>query len=196
MVGFLATSCIPKPQLCHRKARLFSEQTAVLTPRSIIFVTVASVLWIRTWIWNGYSARTLLVISWFCSTPVLHFGSVTCHPPAIYTVIEEARMKTPVLDKLLAVSRCIKKASQLLNINKALRLVMHISYVTSSCFVSIDPCFALAVVTDDCHANCHFVIHVTKHCERSVTTWSIRIDDIRTTCGLWIASFDLSASLC
>ena len=196
MVALLAFSCIPKPQLCHRKVRLLSEQTAVLTPRLIIYVAVAFTARICTWIWNGYPARALSVISWFCSTPILHFGSVTCHPPAKSAVFKEARTIAPVLDKLLAVSRCIKKASQVLNINKALRLVMHISYVASARIVAIDPCFVLAVVTDDCHANCHFVSHVTKHRKRSVTTWSIRIDDVRTTSGLWTASFDLSASLC
>ena len=100
---------------------------------------------------------------------------------------------TFVLDKLLTISRDVQKTKKLCTACQACYCVMNITYIASWTFISINQSPGFTVVTDNRHANSVLVSHVTMNSERFVTSFSIRVYNIRAACGLWTVQFYFTA---
>ena len=94
---------------------------------------------------------------------------------------------TFVLDKLLTVGGYGREGSQLQEICSS---VVNITLVTAGTLTSLHRRSVFTVVTDDRHANTVFVSHVTVNGERCQASFSIRIDDVRSTWSVRIAQFN------
>ena len=100
---------------------------------------------------------------------------------------------TFVLDKLLTISRDVQKTKKLCTACQACYCVMNITYIASWTFISINQSPGFTVVTDNRHANSVLVSHVTMNSERFVTSFPIRVYNIRAACGLWTVQFYFTA---
>ena len=105
VIAFLVEAFgISKSQLDDWEMRLFPDKTAVLSPHLVVFVTVAAIAGICAL--PSYSTCALVRICGSCSTPILHFYTISWHPPAERISIEQKTgVKTFVFDKLLTVGR-------------------------------------------------------------------------------------------
>ena len=92
---------------------------------------------------------------------------------------------------LLTVGRYGSQVSQLEEICPS---VVNITLVASCRFTSLHQCPVFAVVTDDCHANVVLVSHVTINYERCHASFSIRVDDVRSTWSVGIAQLNLATA--
>ena len=103
VVPFLASmASISKPELFNWKLCLVSEETAVFTPDTVIFITVTTTLGLYTRV--VYPACALATTNW-CSTPIGHLCWSTWHPPSKWflLIFEQTRVTALILDKLFAV---------------------------------------------------------------------------------------------
>ena len=73
--------------------------------------------------------------------------------------------------------------------------VCDITKITATVIKAIYQRSVFSVVTDDCHAKFDLVSHITENSERCDASFSIRIDDVRTTWSCRIAEFDITAGL-
>ena len=116
-------SCIPKPELFNWKICLVSQETAVFTPYTVIFITVTAKTGACTWV--GHPACALTT-AWWRSTPVRHLCGITGHPPSTFPA-EYHWIITLVLNKLLTLWRDSGKTCQL---RQTRSCVMNVTRVT------------------------------------------------------------------
>ena len=100
---------------------------------------------------------------------------------------------TFVLDKLLTMCRDVQKTKQLSIACQAASCVMNITYIASLTFIASDQGPLFTVMTNNCHTNSVLVCHVTMNSEWFVASFSIGVDNIRSTCSLWTVQFYFTA---
>ena len=135
VVTLIAAISIPKPELFDRKLCLVSQQTAVFTPYTIIFITVTTIPGVCAWV--GHPACSLT--SDRCSIPVRHLNRITWYPPSVRTnaiiSIKQNRVITLIFNKLFTVWRDSGETRQL---RQTCSCVMNVTWVITFTAISID----------------------------------------------------------
>ena len=186
MITFFVNANIRKPELYYGKLCLVSKEATVFAPYLVIWITVASITGVCTWV--GHPACALTTAR-CCSAPVPHLSRITWHPPGNWTLKLQTRVITLVLDKLLTVWGDSGETSQL---RKTRSCVMNVTKT----LLWIHKCPALTVVTDDCHANSLLILHVAINRKRCRTTLAIRINDVISASTANVFSYLRTGSSC
>lgn len=159
-------SYVSKSKLCDGESWFISKEATVLTPLSIIIVTITFYLALFTWVIHAACAA---VFARQCSAPVGHLTWVTGYPPSkrifpiIFAIKPQPGVKAFILNKLFTVWGDLGETRQLRQICSH---VMNVTWVAPRIFAAIHKFSVLAIVTDDCHANAVLVSHITKDKKR------------------------------
>ena len=126
--------------------------------------------------WVRQGTATLTFFS--SATPVIHFLSISRHPPSLPT-FKQLGVKTLVADELLTTCRYICQGFQLGDEDTC---VCHITFMATVRITAIYMGPVFTVVTNNRHSSTFLVSHVTISLKWCLSSWTIGVNDVPVAC--------------